>query len=80
MGRVQSHVIVLALFEEGMFARNMYRILFVDAHYLSLCGESNSKDDNHYDSNMQTALWTVLSHAFRLWKVWLYESSDRYVS
>ena len=39
-----------------------HRILFVDAWFLSLCGPNNL-DGNHYGSEMQTALWSVLAYA-----------------
>lgn len=63
---VQStYDVMVSLLEEGLFARN--RILFVDGHHMSLCGGTQSTDGNHYDTSMQTAVWTVLAYAFRLW-------------
>jgi hypothetical protein len=60
-----TYGLMVNLLDEGVLSRN--RILFIDAHYMSLCTNIQSKDGNHYDTPMQTALWTVLAHAYRLW-------------
>jgi hypothetical protein len=57
---------LLFLVEEGVLQRN--RILFLDTMYLTLCSGTRSSDGNHYDSNMQTAVWTLLAHALKRFK------------
>ena len=64
-----TYDLMVTLLDEGVLARN--RILFIDGHYMSLCTNTQKTDGNHYDTTMQTALWTVLAHAYRLWKATL---------
>ena len=54
------------LFEEGWLLQR--GILFLDTWYMSVCGGSRTTDGNHYEYNMQTAVWWLLTHALTLLK------------